>query len=311
MSRRHEIGVGLLVVGASAILAFMALEVGAIRGLGRSITVEASFSDAAGLSDGAVVSVSGVPVGRVEKLGVAHGGAVATLSLDAEAGLRQDVKVAVRARSVLGEKYVELTPVSDTAPLLADGGKLLSVGQPVEIDQLVTSLGPLVNALDPEALKVLTDALKADPERATRMLDDAERLLHNAAVASDAFPEIATKAKSTLESVERTSESARPVVAHANGTLTKVDGAVDRADALVASVDPKKVDALVDDLSAAAKEGRVVIEKVNRQTGRIESLLVKADSFTREDWLRITQEEGILIRLSPRDAHILAEQGHK
>jgi virulence factor Mce-like protein len=296
-----------LVVCATGILVFMALEIGTLRGLGRTITVDAAFTDASGLTEGAVVAVAGVQVGRVEKLEVVGGAAHATLSLDTSAGLREDVGVAIRARSVLGEKYVEVTPRSADAPLLAEGGHLVATGHNVEIDQLVTSLGPLVSALDPEALKILTDALKADPQRATRMLDDTERLLHNAAVASDALPELAAQAKTTLSSVERTSDSARPVIAHADDTLQKVDGAVGKADTLLATVDAAKVDQMVDDLAAAAKEGRVVIEKVNKQSGHIESLLVKADSFTREDWLRITQEEGILIRLSPRDAKALAK----
>jgi virulence factor Mce-like protein len=303
------VGVGLLVVGAASLLAFMALQVGALRGLGRTIRVKAAFADAAGLTDGAVVSVSGVSVGRVESLRVENGGAMALLSIDEAAGLRQDVRVAIRARSVLGEKYVELSPMSDTAPPLKEGDQLVAFGRGVEIDQLVTSLGPLVEALDPEALKILTDALKADPERATRILDDAERLLHNAAVASDALPEIAEKTKSTLSSVEATAEEARPVLRHADEALSQVEGTVTRADTLLASVDPAEVDALFRDLSAAAKEGRVVIEKVNRNSGKVERLLDKADGFTRKDWLRITQEEGILIRLSARDAATVLAAG--
>ncbi len=296
-------------MGAAGLLAFMALQIGALRSFGKTIEVKAAFSDAAGLSEGAVVSVAGVSVGRVESLRVESGGAMAVLSIDADAGLREDVRLAVRARSVLGEKYVELTPMGDTAPILKDGGKLVSVGSGVEIDQLVTSLGPLVDALDPAALAILTDALKADPERATRMLNDAERLLHNAAVASDALPEIAEKARSTLASVEATSDQARPLLTHADQAITQVEGTVTRADALLASVSPAEVDALFDDLSAAAKEGRVVIEKVNRNSGKVERLLDKADGFTRKDWLRITQEEGILIRLSPRDAATVLSTG--
>ncbi len=302
MSRRHEVGVGLLLVGAVGILAFMALQIGALRGFGDTLSVEVAFSDAAGLTEGAVVSVAGVQVGRVEALRVQDGGALATLSVDTGAGLRNDVGVGVRARSVLGEKYVELTPMSADAPLLVDGARLASIGHTVEIDQLVTSLGPLIDALDPEALKVLTDAIKADPARATRLLDDAERLLHNAAVASDALPGIAEKTSATLDSVTATSESARPVIAHADTTLTAVDGAVAHADTLLTSVEPKDIEALMDELTVAAKEGRVVLEKVNRQSGKVERLIDKADRFTREDWLRITQEEGILIRLSQRDA---------
>jgi hypothetical protein len=109
--------------------------------------------------------------------------------------------------------------------------------------------------------------------------------------------------------VEATSDQARPLLTHADQAITQVEGTVTRADALLASVSPAEVDALFDDLSAAAKEGRVVIEKVNRNSGKVERLLDKADGFTRKDWLRITQEEGILIRLSPRDAATVLSTG--
>lgn len=300
MARGHEIGVGCLLVVATGILAFMALQIGAIQGIGTSIDARASFEDAAGLTDGAVVSIAGVQVGRVDTLSVEGGKAVAHLSIEKSALVRVDAKVAVRARSVLGEKYVELSPVSLDAPLLSEGDTLVSEGKQVEIDQLVTQLGPLVAALDPATFKVLGDALKDDPERAKRMLDDAERLLHNAAVASDALPEIAEKSKATLASVQRTSDQARPVIDKAGATLSRVDGAVGKADRLIDAVDPEKVDALFDDVAAMVKDGRAVVAKLDSSTGKVTKLLDKVDGLGREDLLRITQEEGILIRLAPR-----------
>ncbi len=307
MSRRHEIGVGCLVVVAVGILGFMALQIGAIRSVGTTIDVNVHFQDAAGLAEGAAVSIAGVQVGRVDGLRVEGGAAVATLSIDKSAAVRNDVVAKVRARSVLGEKYVELSPMSAEAPLLEDGASLIAPGRTVEIDQLVSQLGPLVSALDPETFKVIGEALKEDPERAKRMLDDAERLLHNAAVASDALPEIADRAKSTLASVERTSDEARPVLKRVDGTVASAERTLSKADRLVDSVDPEAIDAMVADLRLAAREGRVVLEKVNAQTGRVERLLEKAESFTREDWLRITQEEGVLIRLKPRKVEDLIE----
>ncbi|MBM4366133.1 MAG: MCE family protein [Deltaproteobacteria bacterium] len=308
MSRRHEIGVGCLVVVAVGILGFMALQIGAIRSVGTTIDVDVHFQDAAGLAEGAAVSIAGVQVGRVESLRVEGSAAVAALSVDKTAAVRNDVVARVRARSVLGEKYVELSPVSADAPLLEDGATLVAPGRTVEIDQLVTQLGPLVSALDPDTFKVIGEALKEDPERAKRMLDDAERLLHNAAVASDALPEIADRAKSTLASVERTSDEARPVLRRVDGTVASAERTLGKADRVIDSVDAEAIDAMVTDLRAAAREGRVVLEKVNAQTGKVERLLEKAESFTREDWLRITQEEGVLIRLKPRKVEDVMER---
>lgn len=308
MSRVHEVGVGCLVLVATGILAFMALQIGAIKGIGTSFEVTARFPDAAGLTEGAVVSVAGVQVGRVESLAVDNGTALATLSIENDSGLRSDAKVAVRARSVLGEKYIEVTSSSTDAPLLAEGAVLIAEGKQVEIDQLVSQMGPLLSALDPEIFKVIGETLREDPERAKRMLDDAERLLHNAALASDELPEIAARTKATLASVERTSDQARPVIAKAGATLSRVDGTIEKADRIVDAIDPAQIDAMFDELSAMVKDGRAVVAKVDTATGKVTTLLDKADSFTKEDFLRVTQEEGFLIRLLPRKAETVLRQ---
>ena len=120
MSRRFEIGVGVLVLGAVGLLAYMALQIGAIRGLGEDpVEVVAVMDDVVGLSEGAVVAVAGVPVGKVTSLTVDFDRARVGLALDAAAGIRADARVVMRARSVLGEKYVELVPESRDAPLLS------------------------------------------------------------------------------------------------------------------------------------------------------------------------------------------------
>ncbi|MCA9569775.1 MAG: aldehyde dehydrogenase family protein, partial [Myxococcales bacterium] len=94
--------------------------------------------------------------------------------MDPGAQVRKDATVKVRARSVLGEKYLAVVPGSPTAPLLVDGDAL-SAGPPqVEIDQLVTALGPLVEAVDPEViarvLHSVDDLLADDPEVLARIL---------------------------------------------------------------------------------------------------------------------------------------------
>ena len=80
MVRKHEIGVGVLVIVAGAVLAYMALKVGALKGLGRTVAATAVLSDAGGLTAGAMIKIAGVEVGVVDDLAVAHDAAVLTLS---------------------------------------------------------------------------------------------------------------------------------------------------------------------------------------------------------------------------------------
>lgn len=294
---RYEIGVGALVVGATALLAWLAVQVGAISGYADTVTVTARLPDAAGLTEGAVVSVAGVQVGRVERLVAEFDEAVATVTLDEAAALRRDVRVAVRSRSVLGEKYLALTPVSRDAPLLVDGDTVGPVAGQVDIDEMVTRMGPLVEAVNPEDLRLLVhtvaEAVRADPERGARMLADAERLLKNLADASEGLPATLDEARGSLAAVRRAADAARPAVA-------RLDDAVARMDALVAAVPPEQVPELLAEIEAAVKDGRATLEKLDGSSADLAELLAKLNGLDRMDLLRITQEEGVLVRLRPR-----------
>jgi phospholipid/cholesterol/gamma-HCH transport system substrate-binding protein len=302
---RYEAGVGCLVVVATGVLAFMALQVGAIRGMGSHVEATVVLDDAAGLSAGAVVSIAGVSVGRVEALEVDFDKAKATISLDAAASVRNDVTVVMRARSVLGEKYLEIVPESRDAPLLKDGDILTKTHGSVEIDQMVTRLAPLIEAIDPATLQKvgasLGAALEADPDRPARMLADAERALKNTADASEGFPALVTDAKgtlaetrTTLASVKRTSDAARPVIDRAATS-------VERLDALIASVPPDEIPALLADLRAAVADGRATLEKVDGGATDASELLHKLNAITPDDLRYWAREEGVLIRLKPKN----------
>jgi phospholipid/cholesterol/gamma-HCH transport system substrate-binding protein len=306
-SRRFEVGVGLLVLGAAGLLAFMAIQIGALRGLGEDPVEATVFLDnVAGLSEGAVVAIAGVSIGRVDNLSVEGKKARVALALDTSAEVRIDAVVAMRARSVLGEKYLEIVPQSPEAPLLKDGDVLANTLGALEIDQLVNRLGPVVDAVDPQvlsdALRALTQAFREDPERLNRLLGDVERLLHNLAVASDRIDPLIEESRGTLASVRRVADSGRPVVA-------KAESAVGRLDELLAGVPPERVDALLAEVEGAVKEGRAVIVKLDRSTGQLEEILTKVNGLDRADLLRITQEEGVLIRLRPRKVEdVLAKE---
>ncbi|MFZ5475851.1 MAG: MlaD family protein [Myxococcota bacterium] len=293
MSRRYEIGVGCLVVVAVGLLAFMALQVGAIAGPRDTVDVTVRLADAAGLSEGAVVSIAGVQVGRVDGLRIDFDRAVADVSLDAAAQVRKDAQLRVRARSVLGEKYLEVVPRTKEAPLLEDGDEIADVAPQLEIDEVVTRMGPLLDAVDPAALRALGETLTADPERAGRMLADAETALHNAALASEQLPALLAESRAAVASVRRTSDEARPV-------LARLDQTAARLDEIVAAVPPEQVPAVLAELEAAVKEGRAVVQRMDGTSVDLAELLDKANGITGEDIETFALEKGVLIRLRPR-----------
>lgn len=175
---KNEVMLGAFVVGAGALLAAMAVMVGGFD-FTPGLRVTTKFKSASGLVKGAMVAVSGVEVGKVEQLAVEHDHAVVTLFLRRDAHLRTDVTAVVRAKSLLGEKFLELIPHSATAPELVDGGQIADTLASVEIDELLMALGPLVRKVDPEAMASLLNALgqgfKGKEKQVAAAIDDTTK----------------------------------------------------------------------------------------------------------------------------------------
>jgi virulence factor Mce-like protein len=89
--------------------------------------VNLALPDASNLTPGAAVTISGVTVGHVTQISWAGDSARVRIELDSEyAPLRSDARATLRTKTLLGEAYVELTPGSQAAPSVHDGGMLAS-----------------------------------------------------------------------------------------------------------------------------------------------------------------------------------------
>jgi len=310
-SPRHEVGVGVLVLVALALLAWMSIEIGALRGLRDGVVLQVHLDDAMGLDEGAMVKVAGVSVGHVQSIRVAHDVAVVSLQVDRSAEIRQDAEVQVRARSLLGEKFLELRPQSRDARLLEDGDRLTTVLPAAEIDQLVNGLAPVVATLDPEAVQAtmhaLSEALEEDPGRAARMLANLDRMLANAADASDGLPALVAEGTAAAREVRSLAAAARPALEDVRAVTARADRSLERIEAATAELPEtaSEVGALASDAREAVEEGRAVLARVEDKGPQLEAILenlAEIDKWEVRRWLR---EEGIKVRL--RESEVTPE----
>lgn len=146
MNRTH-IGLGIFVVGTIGLLIWLAQSIGALGGGGGN-RYELRLRHAAGLVENNAVKIAGVSVGRIEKVGVDHDIAVLTLRVDREIVLHDDARAIVRAKSLLGEKYLQLEPGTREGPVIADGGEITNVDVPFEIDEVLNALEPILGGDD-------------------------------------------------------------------------------------------------------------------------------------------------------------------
>ena len=112
----------------------------------------ASFPRTVSLYEGSEVRVLGVPVGKVEKVEPAGDTVTVKMYYDAEVDVPADAQAVIIAPSVVGDRFVQLTPVYDGGKKLADGAVLDTdkTSTPLELDQVYSSIDDLTVALGPK-----------------------------------------------------------------------------------------------------------------------------------------------------------------
>jgi phospholipid/cholesterol/gamma-HCH transport system substrate-binding protein len=133
-----EAKVGILVLVGIILLLFMSFRVSRLERL-KGEVYTALFPSVSGLVINANVEVAGVPVGRVEKIGLEKGMAKVWMKIG-QAQLHSDAEAAVKTHGMLGDKYIEVKPGSSDYPLLPPGAEIVRVRSVPDIDELLVSL---------------------------------------------------------------------------------------------------------------------------------------------------------------------------
>ncbi|MCB0829644.1 MAG: MCE family protein, partial [Solirubrobacterales bacterium] len=109
----------------------------------RGYEVKLPLTQVGQLAEQSEVDISGVEVGRVKSIdlgeGDEEGSAIVTLNLEPEyAPIPKDTRAILRAKSLLGEAYIELTPGDKRDGMLEDGDQLppAQVAKSVQLDEI-------------------------------------------------------------------------------------------------------------------------------------------------------------------------------
>jgi phospholipid/cholesterol/gamma-HCH transport system substrate-binding protein len=133
-----EAKVGILVLVGIILLFFMSFRVSKLERM-KGETYTAFFPSVSGLVVDATVEVAGVPVGRVEKIGLEKGKAKVWMKIG-QVRLHEDAGAAIKTHGVLGDKYIEIRLGSPETPLLSPGATITNVQSAPDMDQLFASL---------------------------------------------------------------------------------------------------------------------------------------------------------------------------
>jgi len=134
-----EVAVGMLLLVGVVLLVYISLHLGQMNfGRAQGYTVQAEFSNAGGLQDGAVVELAGVKIGRVATVTLTDMyRARVTLELLPAISLQEDARAAIKSKGLIGERYVEIAP-GKASTQLTSGGTIRETEAPVDIQEVIT-----------------------------------------------------------------------------------------------------------------------------------------------------------------------------
>jgi phospholipid/cholesterol/gamma-HCH transport system substrate-binding protein len=153
----------------------------------RSFTVKARFKDVLDLVPQSGVKVNEVPVGRVEDIQLAPDGwtAEVTMRINGEVDLPANALAMLRQSSLLGEKYVELSPPppAQSSGKLADGAliPIEHTNRNTDIEEVLGALSMLLNGGGIEQLQTIAqemnNALTGNEADIRKTLGGVDRLV--------------------------------------------------------------------------------------------------------------------------------------
>ncbi len=178
------------IVAAAVVLALLVGLVLYILPGGGTKTARAEFVRSVGLYEGSDVRVLGVKVGKVTRLTPRGDHVLVDFEYDDKYKIPADAKAVVVAPSVVSDRYVQLTPVYESGPVLASDAtiEMEQTAVPVELDRIFQSLNDLNVALGPEGanrdgalsrlLEVGADNLEGEGKNINRTVGDLSQAIN-------------------------------------------------------------------------------------------------------------------------------------
>jgi phospholipid/cholesterol/gamma-HCH transport system substrate-binding protein len=147
-------------IGSILLTIGLGMKIANVGFFGDSVGYEAEFSNASGVFEGDAVKLAGVDVGRVTGTRIEDGKAVVDFEVDREVPVTEATTVGIRWRNVIGLRFLYLYP--------GTGGERLEEGARIpddrtdeagDIGELLNSLGPILQAIDPEKANAFLDSM--------------------------------------------------------------------------------------------------------------------------------------------------------
>lgn len=299
------------------------------RDTDEQMTVIAVFPKTIGLFEQSHVRVLGVSIGRVQAVRPRGQTVEVEMQLDASRKIPADVRAVIVPISLIADRYIQLAPIYESGPVLADGD-VITVDRtsiPAELDDVLAQLKKLLDAVEAgtaenpesigEAVQNIALALAGAGHDFSRLLDGGGEL-------AGSIADNATEVDAIVGHLSRLAAALaerRGDIAQLNTRLSQALGAIaSERNALDGALSSAAF--LTEQLGSLVKEHRPALEADLKVLAKTTQVLMKhQDSVIRSlEWLHVLadgadaghnggaihREPGAPAHIDVRDEHLFA-----
>ncbi len=284
-----QLRVGALVLTALAVLiALILLMSGSTGGLfARKLLLRAYFENAAGLKDGAPVTLEGVTIGNVVHVRVTPNRNPTPVEVTMRVGyeylrdLHTDSTATVAQAGVLGDSFLDISSAHASGPAPANDAELKAGGAPT-IQDVIQSSQVSIQQVDllTRKIQTLVDTLNSNRGTVGRLINDPELASKITHIAADL---------QTITSAIADGKGSLGKLVNDDTLYNRANDAVNRLDRITADLDAGKGsagkllkdDALYNNLNAAAANANQLAAQVNAGKGAL-GMLAKDPAFAQK-----------------------------
>lgn len=244
--------VGMVILGA---VTFRAEHLG--RLFKKHNTYNAYFQSSKGVKKGAKVTLSGVDIGTVKKVGVEGDRLLIVMAIEKKIPIREGSAATIIPDFLFGKSYVDLNLVPPTRPVLPSGSTIKGVDIPGFSDMVVrfdTAMSSLERLVSEDFVHNLAGALK----RANNLLEGMEQ------------------GKGTMGRLF-TDEALFNDLKEATGNANSLLGKLSRGEGTMGKLFTDET--LFSELKEATSNANVLLGKVNRGEGTLGKLVTEEDLY--------------------------------
>ncbi|HUD13830.1 MAG TPA: MlaD family protein [Terracidiphilus sp.] len=296
-----QLRVGALVLVAMAVLVGLILAMsGSTGGLfARKLLLRSYFENAAGVKDGAEVTLEGVTIGNVIHVRVVPDRNPTPVEVTMRVGyefvhgLHTDSTASIAQAGVLGDSYVDIGSSHATGPPPANDAELRTSGSPSIQDVIRTSEVSITQVQSlTKKLEILTDSLNSKRGTVGMLINDPE-MAHKVTVIATDLETITSAIASGKGSLGKLVND-DTLYAHLNSSVDKLDQITTALNDGKGSAGKfLKDDSLYDNLNATVSNANQLVAEINAGKGSI-GKLARDPEFAKKLDNTVTRLDSIL-----------------